>query len=192
MNRDAYLSQLQALLPPGAVWPTDPDAALTRLLAGLSAELAEIDGRAADLRDKADPRTSDELLEDWERVTGLPDPCAGEAQSIEGRRERVAQRLASRGGQSRAFFIELAGRLGYPVTITEFRPFTCQSACDDSLDPDPWRHVWRINAPAVTVTPMTCESACDEALRQWGNELLECALGRLRPAHTNVIFGYGG
>jgi len=195
MDRAAYLAQLQALLPPGDAWPRHPDAALTQLLDALAAELTRIDARADDLLDEADPRSTAELLTDWERVTGLPDPCVGDLadQTIEGRRERVAQRLTSRGGQSRAFFIAMAEALGYaPVTITEFRSFTCNSYCDEGLDPDPWRYVWRINAPAVTIEEMSCESSCNEAIRTWGNEVLECVINRFRPAHTHVLFGYGG
>lgn len=194
MDRAAYLAQLQALLPPGDAWPRDPGATLTRLLDAIAGELAGIGARAADLIIEADPRVSGELLTDWERVCGLPDPCAGALgdQPLAGRRERVVQRLTSRGGQSRAFFVRLAAALGYEITITEFRSFTCQSYCDDSLDPDPWRFVWRVNAPAVTVQAMSCESGCDEALRTWGNEVLECSIQRFKPAHTHVLFGYGG
>lgn len=191
MDRAAYTAQLQALLPSGAAWPREPEAALTRLLDALAAELAIIDGRAAQLIEEADPRSTSELLPDWERVVGLPDPCAGDDQTLAGRRERLVQKLTTRGGQSRAYFIRLAAALGYPITITEFRPFTCNSYCDDGLDPDPWRFVWRVNAPAVTIRPFTAESGCDEPIRAWGNEVLECAISRHKPAHTNVIFGYG-
>ena len=33
---DAYLAQLQALLPPGAAWPRDPELVLTEFLAALA------------------------------------------------------------------------------------------------------------------------------------------------------------
>src|SRR3546814_16731414 len=100
MDRAAYLAQLQTLLPPGDAWPRDPDAVLTRMLDAFAAALAQVDGRAGDLITEADPRSTDELLEDWERVTGLPDPCAGDEQTAEGRRGRVVKKLPNRGGQS--------------------------------------------------------------------------------------------
>lgn len=191
MDRGAYTEQLQALMPTGPAWPRDPDAGLTKLLGVIGSELAAVDGRARQVIEEADPRKALEMLGDWERVAGLPDPCAGLDQTLAGRRERLVQKLTTRGGQSRAYFIQLAAALGYAVTITEFRPFTCNSYCDDGLDPDPWRFVWRVNAPAITIRDMTCNSGCDEPIRAWGNEVLECAITRHKPAHTNVIFGYG-
>jgi hypothetical protein len=34
-------------------------------------------------------------------------------------------------------------------------------------------------------------SAVGEALRTWGNDLLECKMNQIKPAHTILIFGYG-
>jgi uncharacterized protein YmfQ (DUF2313 family) len=82
--------------------------------------------------------------------------------------------------------------LGYQITITEHRQFTCESPCTDALDPPPWHHVWDVNAPAVTITTMDCHAGgCDEPLRTWGNQALECALRRYAPAHSLVRFVYG-
>jgi len=192
MNAAGYLAQLQSLLPPGDLWSRAAGAGLTRLLGGLAEEFARIDGRAQDLLREADPRTTEELLEDFERVAALPDPCVPDVQSIGERRQRLVQKLTGRGGQSRAFFIELAGRLGFTITITEYRPFTAISPCTDPINNEPWCHVWRVNAPAVRIVTMTTASACNEPIRSWGNELLECVLTRVKPAHTHLLFGYGG
>jgi uncharacterized protein YmfQ (DUF2313 family) len=191
LPQSAYLEQLQALLPPGAAWPRDPDAVLTRILDSTAAEMARIDGRAADLALEADPRTTIELLADWERVLGLPDPCSGLAPDLAGRRAQVTARLTALGGQSVAFFIALGAALGYTVSIEEFRPFTCDSQVDDSIDPHPWPFAWRVQAPRTTVRVMSCASACDEPIRSWGNQPLECLFQRLAPAHTKVLFAYG-
>lgn len=192
MKAAGYLAQLQALLPPGDLWRRDQDASLTNLMKALAQEFARIDSRAQDLLREADPRTTSELLEDFERVAGLPDPCVPDVQSVEARRLRLVQKLTGRGGQSRAFFIELAANLGFPITITEFRPFTAVSSCASAINPNPWCYVWLVNAPAVRIDNMTATSACREPIRSWGNELLECVLTRLKPAHTHLLFGYGG
>ncbi|MEP9372625.1 putative phage tail protein [Mesorhizobium sp. KR1-2] len=192
MKAADYFAQLQTLLPRGDLWRRDQDASLTLLLKALAAEFARIDVRAQNLLREADPRTTTELLEDFERVAGLPDPCVPDVQSMEARRLRLVQKLTGRGGQSRGFFIELATGLGFPITITEFRRFTAVSSCIDGINQDPWCHVWRINAPAVRIDNMTVTSACNEPIRSWGNELLECVLTRLKPAHTHLLFGYGG
>lgn len=81
-DQAAYLAQLRALMPSGAAWPRHDDARLSQLLSGFSAELARIDGRALQLFDEIDPRTTAEMLLDWERVAGLPDPCAQQVLDI--------------------------------------------------------------------------------------------------------------
>ncbi|WP_035725776.1 YmfQ family protein [Fodinicurvata fenggangensis] len=188
LDRDDYYRQLLQLRPPGPAWPAEDP-----LLEAIAEGLATVHARTADLMDEADPRATLEMLPAWERNAGLPDDCTGPAEGLVARRERLVQQLTEQAGQSRAFFIELAETLGYPdATITEFRPFNCQSDCDDSLDPDPWRHAWRLNLQqSENIHDFTATSGCDEALRVWGNEVLECIVRRLKPAHTNVLFAYG-
>lgn len=188
----AYRDQLIALLPPGAAWTVEPGSRRWQLLTAMAAEFARVDGRAADLREEADPRTAVELLTDWERVCGLPDPCAGPAETIAERRQRILRVLTSRGGQSRAYFIGVAAALGYAIEIDEFFTFTCVDDCIDAINPPPdWPFTWRVRAPESTVRPFTAEAGCDELLNTWGNAVLECVLSRLKPAHTHVIFTYG-
>jgi len=191
-----YLAQLQALLPQGPAWPRDADAELTRLLAAWADEMARIDARAADLVEEADPRTTAELLADWERVAGLPDACvealAG-AQTTAQRRAALVGKLTTIGGQSAAYYIALAASLGYAITVTEFRPFRAgQSCAGDALTNDEWIFAWQVNAPETTIVDFAAGRSCaGDPLRAWGNELLECVITRLKPAHTHVLFAYG-
>ena len=196
LTATAYLTQLQALLPQGFAWPRQADAALTNLLLAWADELARVDGRAADLVEEADPRTTAELLADWERVAGLPDPCvevlAG-AQTTAQRRAALVAKLTTIGGQSAAYYIALAASLGYTITVTEFSPFQAgHSAAGDALSNDDWTFVWQVNASEVSIVEFAAgRSSAGEALRSWGNELLECVISRYKPAHTNVLFAYG-
>lgn len=190
---DGYLSQLQALLPPGMAWTRERASNLARLLSAFAAELARLDGRAHDLVEEADPRTAVELVADWERLLGLPDPCAGQAVTLQERRERVVQKLTTLGGQSRAYFIAVAAALGFAITIEEFRPFraSMSSAGDPVCDED-WWFVWRVHGPEQTIRDFRVSaSVTGEPLRNWGNQILECVLARLKPAHTLVQFAYG-
>lgn len=188
-----YQAQLQALLPPGPAWPKDADALLTRLLGGLSMELSRVDGRARQLADEADPRTTSELFSDWERVAGLPDTCviafAGD-QSVAQRRAALVGRLATLGGQSAAYFIALASSLGYAVTVTEFQEHAVTDDVEHPLYSAPWNFAWQLNAALNTVIDITVESSVDESIAAWGNSLLECVVKRFAPAHTNVLFSY--
>lgn len=193
MTRDDYLSQLQALLPQGPAWPREPAALLTRLLDAFADEFARVDARADQLIDEADPRTTYELLADWERVAGLPGTCAllaGINLTIEQRRSALVTKLTGRGGQSRAYFIALAARLGFTVTITEFHEYSVIDDVEAALNGEDWNFAWQINVPLHTVIDMTVESNVATPLAIWGNALLECALSKDKPAHTVALFAY--
>lgn len=188
-----YLRQLQALLPPGPAWPKDDDATLTQLLGALAAELARVDGRAWQLIEEADPRTTAELFLDWERVAGLPDACAvayGGEQTMAQRRAALVGRLVTLGGQSSAYFIGLAAALGYAITITEFSEHTVNDDVNHPLYDSAWNFAWQVNAALNAVTEITVESGVDEPLSAWGDSLLECVINRLKPAHTAVLYSY--
>lgn len=188
-----YLQQLQGLLPPGPAWPKDADSVITRLLHGLAAELARVDGRAQQLVEEADPRTTAELLADWERVSGLPDTCAvalGGAQTTAQRRAALLTRLTTVGGQSASYFIGLAAALGYAITVTEFREHTVEDDVEHPLYGPAWNFAWQVNAALDTVNEITVNDTVEDPLATCGNELLECVIERLAPAHTLVLFSY--
>ena len=188
---DLYRRHLQALMPRGRAWPTADGATLTRLLGGLAGGLARAHARALELIDEADPRTATELLPDRERLCGLPDCCApAGGGTLAERRDAVMAKITARGGQSRAFFVDLAARFGYAISIDEFQPFTCESPCEDPIRDAPWRFAWRVNAPETTIRESSCDSPCEEPLRTWGNAVLECEISRRAPAHTHVLFAY--
>jgi len=134
------------------------------------------------------------MLEDWERVLALPDECAPAGTTLQERRAAVVSRLTVGGGQSLAYYLDLAQRLGYAVTIEEFRPFiTGMSCCGDTLNgPHEVRHVWRVTVHGPRVTYFrTGESATGERLLDIAYaEDLTCILRRLAPAHSEVIIAY--
>lgn len=190
MTAADYLAQEQALLPQGAAWPRESDATLTKLLNAFADELARIDGRALTLIEEADPRTTNELLGDWERVAGLPDTCVAAALGTAQRIAALVTKLTTIGGQSREYYIALAAKLGYTITITEFAPFTVASRIDTPIRGELWRFAWQVNAPLVTQTFFTMNSTVADALSTFGNTQLECVINRLKPAHTHAQFAY--
>jgi len=190
LTTEHYLSQLQALLPQGLAWAKRQDSALARLLSAFADEFARIDARLERLLDEADPRTTSELLYDWERVAGLPDDCVGESGSLSERRTLLVAKITNVGGQSPQFFIDLAASLGYTVTITEFNPYTVDSYVNDSLYGIYWVFVWQVNAALNTVRRFTVGGFVNDPLASWGNTILECAIGEMKPAHTTVHFSY--
>lgn len=188
-----YRDLLLALAPPGRALPTDLDSTWAALVLALADELARVDARVDDLVDEADPRTALETLPDWERVCGLPGPCSREGETLQERREGAHLVLTAQGGQSPAYYEEVAAALGVAAGVEEFRPFRAGAAtAGDPLTNDPWLYHWRVRGPEVTVTEFGAGCSCaGDPLRSWGNEALECHVSRLAPAHTVVLFAYG-
>lgn len=190
LKPDDYGEHLLDLLPGGRAWDKRTGSTLRELAIALGTEFARADNRGEALRDEADPQLTLELLAEWERVVGLPDECTGPLSDTQARRAAVLARLANRGGQTPAFYVALAATLGFEVEIVEYRPADCLSTCTASLTQDAWTHAWTVVAPLGTVRTATCLSTCADSLRSWGDDLLECTLRRVAPAHTVLLFAY--
>lgn len=119
---DDYKQAFLALLPQGQAWPRHPESLLYKVVAGLCEYWGFVDSRAADLLEiESDPRKTVELLPDWERNWGLPDPCYEAPQTIGQRQLALVMRMTMQGAASREFFIAVAAQIGYTITITEYR-----------------------------------------------------------------------
>ncbi len=190
---DTYRAELAQLLPPGDAFANTEGSELANVLTATADELVRVDGRAQDLIREADPRTTDEMIEDWERVCGLPDDCTGGAETAEERRLLVTAKIVERGGQSISFFESLAAALDYDVEIEEYHAFR---AGDDAGDPaydDDWAHVFGVLVPdEVTVRWFKAGAArAGDPLATWGDDALECVFSRAKPAHSIALFFYG-
>jgi len=187
-----FTRALQNLLPRGMVWPTDSDAVLAQVIGSLAPTWVRHTQRDNYLLQDAFPATAVELLPEWESALGLPDPCAGESPTIQGRQAQVVARLTGVGGQSIPYFVAYALVLGYTITVTEYSPF--RMGCmrmGHALGSADWAHTWAVHAPLHTVTPFRMgQSGMGEPLESWGNAVLECELNEVKPAHTLLNFIY--
>jgi len=192
-----YARQLKALLPTGAAWPREEGANLSGLLEGGACELARCHERLDKLVDETDPRTTLEMLADWERFAGLPDTCSRLGESTRQRRQAIVGKLTGLRGQSIPYFEELAARLRASVAITEYRPFTCglSTLGKDALNgPATCRHHWhtQITEPRVTWFRLgVSQCGLEPMARIDFAEELECWFSRLAPAQSQLIVGYG-
>ena len=193
-----YEQALRGHLTQGELWRAADGSRLQRLLRVLSGEAARHHNADNRLVEEADPRTALDLLRAWERDVGEPDECAGGAETIEERRARVVQKLTARGGQSRAFMVELARSLGYEIEITEYRPFVAGlSRCGgpDRLNGGHGvRFFWSVSVsgPRLTYFRTGSSAAGEKLLTIARAEDLECVLQRAAPAHTRLIYTYLG
>lgn len=203
----AYLQMLQSLLPEGQAWNRDKDSNTTSLLAVTASELSKLHQRTDDLVVESDPRSTLETLTDWEETAGLPDTCTGAEDTIQERRAALVNKITSQGGQSLGYFIQIAERLGYDVTVEEFRPFVCgQSQCGlgqmtegqvittyGITDQEDIRFNWRVTVLGSRVTWFRCgvsEVGKDPFAKINTAADLECVLRQMKPAHTNLIVAY--
>jgi uncharacterized protein YmfQ (DUF2313 family) len=190
-----WTRQLLALLPPGRIWSRS-GATLEALLSALGELFAGAHNRSLEIIEEADPRSTVELIDEWERIVGLPDPCYTAPTTLEVRRAIVVERLTRAGGQSPAFFVDLAASLGYTIEIDEYRPFQCGvSRCGGDLGGiDENRLYWRLRVTGPRVTYFQCgASVCSDSLGVIDEaDDLECIVDRAKPAHMQLAFSYEG
>lgn len=189
-----YAQVMADLLPRGWAWTREPHSVLMRTMVGLAGEFTRVHGRDCDLLAESYPGTAIETLTDWERICGLPDACTGPLTTVQERRAAILAKLASRGGQSRQYFIDVAAALGFHITITEFHAFRVgENRAGNPLNGADWLFYWRVTSweqGQKIFFFRTGQSPTSEPLRHWGNKLLECLIRSLAPAHTIVQFAY--
>lgn len=188
-----YAQVLRNLLPRGRAWNREDGSVQASVLDGLAKGAATVDAAAMSLLEDAFPATAVFLLPEWERTLGLPDPCAGEAPTLQVRQAQVAARLVNSGGQSAPFYIDYAASLGYQILIKEMGPFRMgASSMGTQLGGPDWAHAWTVQSDRGlnTVSFRMGRSAMGEPLEVWGDAVLECEFNGIRPAHTVVIFTY--
>lgn len=181
-SADDYLAQLVALAPQGAAWPREGGSTLEKLFRGLAEEFARIDARAGELMLQTDPRLVTEMLGDWERAYGLPDGCVVADPTIAGRKLALHQRVASVGGQSKAYFVGMSALLGYETEIETFRPTRLPITLPVPLLGRPWAFAWRV----AVFGPLDWE--IEEPV--YASADLQCVVSRAKPAHTVVTFDF--
>ncbi|CDL80177.1 YmfQ family protein [Xenorhabdus cabanillasii] len=182
-------SLLTQLLPPVS-YATDAP----RLVAELAAEatqLQRVKQSASRVSDAVTPFFAQSLLPDWERVLGI---TSNGDKNYQQRLEMVVLKLAETGGLSIPYFISLAARLGYTITITEPQPFRAgiNRAGDRLMHPDSiWSWVVNISGTRVPIYRFRAgSSAAGERLLSFGDPVIESVFNELKPAHTFCRFTY--
>lgn len=182
---DDYSNVLHGLRPPGPAM-----AGTDNVLAGLAVEFSRVHNRLNDLLREGDPRTTYELLPEWERAFGLPDGCVDISGNLAARINALVVRVRGAGTPTPQYFIDMATAAGYVITITEFEAHTVDSDVDALLWAEEVAFLWQVNAPLNSISYFDVDSDADTYLATWGNSILECIITRSKPAHTHVQFSY--
>ncbi|GGU54005.1 phage tail protein [Pseudomonas laurentiana] len=190
-----YYAQLRALLPPGPAWDKELNPEVDQLLRTAAQELAREDLRAADLLEESFPETVRELVPDWERVMRLPDPCLGDSPKFEDRQLAVRRRLVEVGGQSPAYFVELAISHGYPeARVIEHRAPRFGRSRFGAAHFGTWvaQFMWTLETwPRRRLGRRFGVSYFGEQFGGNPSGALECVLRRSAPAHAVEFIKYG-
>jgi uncharacterized protein YmfQ (DUF2313 family) len=175
-----YLTDFWQHMPPGKAWERAAEV-FNQLFAGLTPEFDRAEARGEDLLREMDPRTTVELLPDWERVAALPDPCSTPPTTIEDRQAALTAKLLARGNADvLPMILATLDALGYGVANRNLRrfhhqPFTCKSPCNAPLNSNRvgWIFVWEF---------ILKHAALDS--------VAACIVSRIAPAHVGVTFAF--
>ena len=186
-----YAAQFQRLLPRGRIWHRTLQLVQDADILALMPTWSRLGARLNDLIADIFPCSTTGLLPEWEATLGLPDPCTGPLDTVQERQAAVCVKFALRGGQSKTYYKQIAEALGSPIEITEFKPFVAGDLCGTPLYGESWANVWQVTSLQVSITFFSAGvSVAGEPLRNWGNNLLECTLNAIKPAHTVLLFTY--
>ncbi len=145
-----FLAALQAYMPRGKAWPTDPAATLTAVLYGLAAGPTALVASANGLLVDAFPSTTVDLLTEWQSTLAQPDPAGPTPASTAQAQQFVVAKFATPGGQSIDSFVALAAAYGITVSVTQCAPFRAgQSRAGQPCGTTDWFHAWYVNIPTA-------------------------------------------
>lgn len=189
---DAQRAEFERLEPRGPVWIPRPDAVWSKLLLGLALPFVVLEQVLGRFVQEADPRTTTDLLPDFERVYGLPDACTTTSTSLIARRAEVLRKMRAPVGQSEPAIASVVHALGLPCTVESHRLAVIDELeIGDYLYDEAWAHSLTIHLPDPPVVFFQADfSGAGDPLAEWVGELLECAVERVAPAHAALVFAY--
>ena len=196
-----YLQLLKSLMPSGRFWTRDPDSGIAQLLSGMADELARVDLRGDDLVRESDSRTVEELITEMETDFGITDPGA----TLTARRGVIQSKLVQIGQQFESYYQEVASKLGYIITITEFTPFWAGlGRAGDSCGGQNNAHFFKVNVDlnknmgAFSHDFYICFDAIFSNDRDYLYDLTRsldaiiAEINRIKPAHKHALYDFHG
>jgi uncharacterized protein YmfQ (DUF2313 family) len=178
------------LLPQGEAWSRDPASNLAGVMGVIAAERkARHDRKLQLLEIESFPTRSAELLPEWERTAGLPDPCRAVPGSQAERWADLADIFFAAHPPTPANMIAWAAQAGWTVEIREQRDFVAgvSMAGDVCGECD---FVWVVTILGEVINYFRAgENVSGDLLFTFPDiATLECVLRRAAPAHTRVFF----
>ena len=189
------LQEILQLMQPGAAWSDDPESNLGLAMTALANGISRMEASCEALLPECDPRSTTQLITDWERMLGtdpcLPDPST---QTLAQRRLIAWWRYTDAGGNNAAYFIALAAFFGVTISIANVRRGMCGLLrCGSPLTPSPNQFCWIVTLPQSVVTRFrTGASMTGQSLGAIAASFVACLIAARAPAHTTPVFSYTG
>lgn len=107
-------------LPTGVAWLAfrTPGKQASKLIAAISGVFQDAWAFLCKMTRELDPRTTEELIDNWERAVSMPDACWPKAGTLQERRDQVMFRLAMRRWTTAQDWHDLAEIFGLTIAIT--------------------------------------------------------------------------
>ena len=187
MTAEDYYQQLKALMPKGVAW-VDEDP----VLRAVAAECAVLHWRTDRLFIESIPTRTEQMLDEWERDWGLPDPCFTDT-GITARCAALVAKVRNNSVPSRLFVLAALKDLGYPNAELE-HPQCLRAGflAGDMVYSEDWHYVVivKTNSQQVQIKPMRAGDPAGSRLYTWGDDVLNCYLKKLFQAHLKVLVAY--
>jgi uncharacterized protein YmfQ (DUF2313 family) len=176
---DAYATQARQLLPPGKLWNLEPESELSETLQAIADEPSRIADAATALTAEFLPSTAVQMLPDWLRVLGLPDVTIPVLPSTTaGQQVAAAQKYIAQGGQTPAYFLQLAAACGYPnASIAQFYGSVMRAGepIGAAINGVGFAFAWQMTMGTPAATALTLAQ-------------VHAVISKYAPAHTVVSF----
>lgn len=189
---DDYTMAFRALLPRGRAWSRSPDSTIGQLTDALAAMPEQVDADAQQLLIDAFPTTTTALISEWDSSLGIPDPCSGPPATLVDNRAQIVARLASTGGQSVPYLLQVINAFGFVASITEYSAaapgvWAPNGVIKKTAD---WHHTFSVDLTPASVSLLTVTSDVTQPLGALNLQALDCILQRIKPAHTQYFYRF--
>lgn len=207
------LANLHRHLPTGWLWDAFriPGKMMYRLLAAVALAYEDMTAALCHLVVELNPFSTEQMIAEWERACGLPDPCLPAAATLEERRAWVIFRLAKRKWTTATDWRDLAALFGLEIAITPGWYVQRQALFGDYAEPYasaefpvPFRAFPKLGRFRVYIDVMNIEFAGFEYGAPGANagagfpipfgdadsriDAFKCMIDRVRPGNVVVIW----
>ncbi len=164
---------------------------LKKVLLGLASEFVRFRDKTNLIYDQYDPRTTTNLITEWETQVGIPDQCFGNTGTLEERRTNILLKLAGVNVSTEEQFENIALILGFNIDVSNgidiaVFPLTLPFVLLNGTEA-PFTIV--ITLP-VSEQPAGLPLELPFTLTSQVPDVLECLFNKIKPAQCNIIFRY--